>query len=108
MPGARPPGPCEVRPAPLTDLGAGPTMHIGGSARHRIILGSQPAQRDRVIAVWTIIRFGFSFGGFVKKHPDTKGQLTDLLIGNLFNDHAGEVFSIMDAGHDAAAVPAHR
>jgi flavin-dependent dehydrogenase len=51
---------------------------------------------------------GFSFGGFVKKHPDTKGQLTDLLIGNLFNDHAGDVFSLMDAGHDAAAAPARR
>lgn len=40
---------------------------------------------------------GFSFGRFVKNHPDYKGHLTDLLIGNLFNDHVGEVFPLMDA-----------
>ncbi len=39
---------------------------------------------------------GFSFGRFVKNHPDFKGHLTDLLIGNLFNDHVGEVFPLMD------------
>jgi flavin-dependent dehydrogenase len=39
---------------------------------------------------------GFSFGAFVKKHPHFKGHLTDLLIGNLFNDHVGEVFPYMD------------
>ncbi|MCX6379482.1 MAG: tryptophan 7-halogenase, partial [Armatimonadetes bacterium] len=39
---------------------------------------------------------GFSFGAFVKKHPHYKGHLTDLLIGNLFNDHVAEVFPHMD------------
>jgi len=39
---------------------------------------------------------GFSFGRFVKKHPHFKGHLTDLLIGNLFNDHVGEVFGPME------------
>ena len=39
---------------------------------------------------------GFSFGRFVKGHPHLKGHLTDLLIGNLFNDHVGEVFPLMD------------
>jgi len=39
---------------------------------------------------------GFSFGAFVKRHPGYKGHLTDLLIGNLFNDHVGEVFPLMD------------
>lgn len=39
---------------------------------------------------------GFSFGAFVRRHPDYKGHLTDLLIGNLFNDHVGEVFPLMD------------
>jgi len=40
---------------------------------------------------------GFSFGAFVRKYPRHKGNLTDLLIGNLFNDRVGEVFGPMDA-----------
>jgi flavin-dependent dehydrogenase len=39
---------------------------------------------------------GFSFGRFVQKHPHLKGHLTDILIGNLFNDHVGEVFQYID------------
>ncbi len=39
---------------------------------------------------------GFSFGAFVKRHPHLQGHLTDLLIGNLFNDHVAEVFPLMD------------
>lgn len=39
---------------------------------------------------------GFSFGRFVRKHPQLKGNLTDLLIGNLFNEEVGKVFGPMD------------
>jgi len=39
---------------------------------------------------------GFSFGRFVKSYPDFKGHLTDLLIGDLFNDHVEEVFPRID------------
>jgi len=39
---------------------------------------------------------GFSFGRFVKKHPHLKGHLTDLLIGNLFNDKVDDVVAPMD------------
>jgi flavin-dependent dehydrogenase len=39
---------------------------------------------------------GFSFGRFVRKHPEQKGHLTDLLIGNLFNDEVDEVFPLVD------------
>jgi flavin-dependent dehydrogenase len=39
---------------------------------------------------------GFSFGAFVKRYPQYKGHLTDLLIGNLWNDHVGEVFPLME------------
>jgi flavin-dependent dehydrogenase len=39
---------------------------------------------------------GFSFGRFVRKHPDFKGHLTDLLIGDLFKDSVAEVFPHMD------------
>jgi flavin-dependent dehydrogenase len=39
---------------------------------------------------------GFSFGRFVKRHPQFKGHITDLLIGDLFEDKYGEVFRLMD------------
>ncbi len=39
---------------------------------------------------------GFSFGAFVRKHPDQQGHLTDLLIGNLFEEEVDEVFPLMD------------
>jgi hypothetical protein len=40
---------------------------------------------------------GFSFGRFVKQHPDLKGHLTDLLIGDLFKDAVDDVVAPMDA-----------
>jgi flavin-dependent dehydrogenase len=39
---------------------------------------------------------GFSFGRFVQKHPDQKGHLTDLLIGDLLDDKVDEVFPLID------------
>jgi flavin-dependent dehydrogenase len=39
---------------------------------------------------------GFSFGRFVKKHPDRKGHLTDLLIGDLFKDSLDETLALID------------
>jgi flavin-dependent dehydrogenase len=46
---------------------------------------------------------GFSFGRFVQKHPHLKGNLTDLLIGDLFREEAGDVFRPMDAMRREAA-----
>ena len=40
---------------------------------------------------------GFSFGRFVKRHPEFKGHLTDLLIGDLFKDSLDQVFTLIDA-----------
>jgi flavin-dependent dehydrogenase len=39
---------------------------------------------------------GFSFGRFVKRHPDLKGYLTDLLIGDLFEDKVDAVIAPMN------------
>jgi flavin-dependent dehydrogenase len=39
---------------------------------------------------------GFSFGRFVKNHPEHKGTLTDLLIGDLFHDRVDTVVPDMD------------
>ncbi|RLS35470.1 MAG: NAD(P)/FAD-dependent oxidoreductase [Planctomycetota bacterium] len=39
---------------------------------------------------------GLSFGRFVNKHPDLKGHLTDLLIGDLFTDKVDDVVAPLD------------
>ena len=46
---------------------------------------------------------GFSFGRFVKRYPDYKGHLTDLLIGDLFEDKVDEVVGPMDSMKEAGA-----
>lgn len=46
---------------------------------------------------------GFSFGRFVKRHPDYKGHLTDLLIGALWKEGVGDVFPLMDEMQAEAA-----
>lgn len=38
----------------------------------------------------------FSFGGFMKDHPEFRGNLTDLLIGRIFYDGVGDIFDSMD------------
>ncbi|MEX1126960.1 MAG: NAD(P)/FAD-dependent oxidoreductase [Vicinamibacterales bacterium] len=40
---------------------------------------------------------GFSFGGFVREHPDLRGTITDLLIGDLFTDRVDKVWAPMEA-----------
>ncbi len=39
---------------------------------------------------------GFSFGRFVKKYPHKKGDITDMLIGDLFKDSLDELFVLID------------
>jgi flavin-dependent dehydrogenase len=40
---------------------------------------------------------GFSFGNFVRQHPDLRGTITDLLIGDLFTDRVDKVWAPMEA-----------
>jgi flavin-dependent dehydrogenase len=44
----------------------------------------------------------FSFGKFMMEHPEFKGNLVDLLIGRVFHERAGEIFSTMDPAKAAA------
>lgn len=37
----------------------------------------------------------FSFGGFMRDNPQFRGNLTDLLIGRIFNDGVGDMFAKM-------------
>jgi flavin-dependent dehydrogenase len=49
---------------------------------------------------------GFSFGRFVRRHPNLKGHLTDLLIGDLWVDGKfEEVFRLMDEMKAEMAAP---
>jgi flavin-dependent dehydrogenase len=38
----------------------------------------------------------FSIGHFMKAHPQHRGNLTDLLIGRIFHERAGDIFRDMD------------
>jgi hypothetical protein len=51
---------------------------------------------------------GFSFGKFVKNCPHLKNTVTDLLIGDLFNDRVDEVWAPMESlyGEDKQKIPA--
>src|SRR5678816_1735190 len=40
---------------------------------------------------------GFSFGNFMRRHPEMRGTVTDLLIGDLFTDRVDEVWAPMEA-----------
>jgi flavin-dependent dehydrogenase len=51
---------------------------------------------------------GFSFGRFVKTYPHLKGKVTDLLIGDLFDDRVDEVWGPLESLYapDKQAIPA--
>jgi flavin-dependent dehydrogenase len=50
---------------------------------------------------------GFNFGQFVKNHPDLRGTVTDLLIGDLFTDRVDKVWGPMEKMYpDGKRVPA--
>lgn len=43
---------------------------------------------------------GFNFGNFVKHHPEHRGTVTDLLIGDLFTDKVDAVWEPMESLYD--------
>ena len=49
---------------------------------------------------------GFSFGRFVRRYPQFKGHLTDLLIGDLFKESVDEVIGPMNEVRQEARVEA--
>jgi flavin-dependent dehydrogenase len=48
---------------------------------------------------------GFHFGAFVKQHPDLRGTITDLLIGDLFTDRVDKVWPPMEAMYPPGKQP---
>jgi flavin-dependent dehydrogenase len=51
---------------------------------------------------------GFNFGRFVKEYPHLKGKVTDLLIGDLFDDRVDEVWGPLESLYppEKQAIPA--
>jgi flavin-dependent dehydrogenase len=51
---------------------------------------------------------GFSFGDFIRTHPDLRGAITDLLIGDLFTDKVDTVWQPMESLYppDRKPIPA--
>jgi hypothetical protein len=51
---------------------------------------------------------GFSFGAFVRKYPELRGTITDLLIGDLFTSRVDKVWGPMESLHEPGhpAIPA--
>ena len=43
---------------------------------------------------------GFSFGAFIRQHPDQKKNLVDLLIGDVYKDGVDEIFKLMNLCFD--------
>jgi flavin-dependent dehydrogenase len=48
---------------------------------------------------------GFSFGSFVRHHPELRGTLTDLLIGDLFTDRVDRVWEPMESLYEPGRPP---
>jgi len=48
---------------------------------------------------------GFSFGGMVRKYPDLRGTLTDLLIGDLFHDRVDKVWGPLESMYPPGKAP---
>lgn len=46
---------------------------------------------------------GFSFGKFVRRYPERKGLVTDVLIGDLFKDEIDELWPLIDGMRAEAA-----
>jgi len=59
--------------------------------------------------VYTFYTRGFSFGKFLREFPETKKNITDLLIGNVFYDGVEDVFVPLSKSVDLpAAMPLDR
>jgi hypothetical protein len=48
---------------------------------------------------------GFSFGALMKSHPELRGTVTDLLIGDLFDDRVDAVWGPMESLYPAGKQP---
>jgi hypothetical protein len=48
---------------------------------------------------------GFSFGNMIKQYPEMRGTLTDLLIGDLFDDRVDKVWKPLESTYPPGKKP---
>ena len=48
---------------------------------------------------------GFSFGAFIRRYPELRGAVTDLLIGDLFTDRVDRVWPAMESLYEGGRPP---
>jgi len=75
-----------------------PALAAGDTSAER--LGSwgpgYVAGLDRMRRLVCAFYDGLNFGKFVRKHPDKKGLITDILIGDIYNDKIDELWPLID------------
>ena len=78
----------------------GPAAEVGGGRTCRGM--------DRIRRLVCEYYDGLSFGRFVKKHPDLKGLVTDVLIGDVFKDDVDVLWPLMDEMRAEQGLPPYR
>ena len=106
MCGARPDGRgVGVTETPLIDLPATPVMEAKLGKWGPGYIAAMDRMRKLVCQFYD----GLNFGKFVREHPDRKGLITDVLIGDLFKPDIDALWPLMDemqAAEMAAKEPA--
>ena len=79
-----------------------------GEARLRVWEAGYVKGMDRMRRLVCEFYDGLNFGRLVRRNPDKKGLITDVLIGNLFKDDVDELWPLIDAlkAEDAAKLAA--
>jgi flavin-dependent dehydrogenase len=107
---------------PLYSSGVLLALKSGELAADAIVDGARPATRrraqlgrwgpdfnagvDRMRRLVCEYYDGFSFGQFVRQYPHLRGTVTDLLIGDLFNDRVDAVWGPMESLYPPDKPPA--
>ena len=99
------------RPALLVRRAARADVGGDGRRRHRRRAGGRRRERGPARQVGAGLRSGawtacagsscefydgLSFGRLIRRHPDKKGLVTDVLIGDLFKDEVDELWPLID------------
>ncbi len=76
----------------------GDALRAGDPSEHRLRRWEDPFVRgmERMRRLVCAFYDGLSFGKLVRRHPDKKGLITDVLIGNLFTDTVDELWPLID------------
>jgi flavin-dependent dehydrogenase len=76
----------------------GDALRAGDPSERRLRRWEDPFVRgmERMRRLVCAFYDGLSFGKLVRRHPDKKGLITDVLIGNLFHDAVDELWPLID------------